>query len=64
MWFMMAHDTVTDDDTAKLTRSISTTAYASTEYGPEIGTEADRNRLWNALDISTGLVLLSDEFVI
>lgn len=38
-----------------------TPIYASTEYGPAIGTVEERDRLWNALDISPGAVLLSDE---
>ena len=47
---------------AGLVRNESVPIYSSTEYGPAVGTQEERDALWGALDISPGTIALSDEF--
>lgn len=47
---------------AGLVRNVSVPIYSSTEYGPAVGTQEERDALWGALDISPGTIALSDEF--
>ena len=47
-------------DAAHLEYNVPTPIYFSTEYGPAIGTEQERNLLWEALDISDGVITISD----
>lgn len=47
---------------AGLIRNVSVPIYSSTEYGPAVGTQEERDALWGALDISPGTIALSDEF--
>ena len=37
-----------------------TPIYGSAEYGPVIGTETERDRRWEALDISEGIIAMPD----
>lgn len=47
---------------AGLVRNVSVPIYSSTEYGPAVGTQEERDALWGALDISPGTIALSDDF--
>lgn len=47
---------------AGLVRNVSVPIYSSTEYGPAVGTQEERDALWGALDISPGTIALSDEY--
>ncbi|CAF9904742.1 hypothetical protein IMSHALPRED_000160 [Imshaugia aleurites] len=47
---------------AGLVRNVSVPIYSSTEYGPAVGTQEERDALWGALDISAGTIALSDDF--
>ncbi|MCJ1239368.1 hypothetical protein MMC14_007364 [Varicellaria rhodocarpa] len=49
---------------AHLKYNVPTPIYFSTEYGPAIGTEAKRDQLWNALDISTGVIAIPDHLAV
>ena len=52
----------TDKLLAGLVRNVPVPIYSSTEYGPAVGTQEDRDVLWGALDISPGTIVLSDEY--
>jgi len=47
---------------AGLVRNVPVPIYSSTEYGPAIGSQEERDGRWGALDISPGTVALSDDF--
>ena len=56
----LVHDLIRQP--AGLVRNVSVPIYSSTEYGPAVGTQEERDALWGALDISPGTIALSDEF--
>ncbi|RDL32062.1 uncharacterized protein BP5553_09464 [Venustampulla echinocandica] len=47
---------------AHLTRNVTTPIYASTQYGPSISTPEELDRLWGELDVSPGLIRISDKW--
>ena len=50
--------------TANLKYEIETPIYAGTKYGPLVSSEEEMDRHWNALDVSPGLIRLSDEYAV
>ena len=49
-------------ETAKLSYDTEVPIYASTQYGPLIGTPEDRDILWDQLDVNEGVIALADEY--
>ena len=49
---------------AHLVYDVPTPIYSSTEYGPAIGTEAERDQRWAAIDFSEGIIALPDHLAL
>jgi len=49
---------------AHLVRNVTTPIYSSTKYGPAYSTTEELDHLWDALDVSTGLVRISSDWAL
>lgn len=44
-----------------MTYEVTAPIYSSTQYGPALSSQSELDRLWGAIDISDGIIAISDE---